>query len=621
LLPLAFHMNEKVGHRRSQGLQNMMDKLPAVVFEYAVFSDGSRDFTYISPRCEELLGVSPEILTGGVLPMQNFIHPEDWNTFHESMEMKIRLKEEFKWEGRVKVGNIISWLEASASPSEWDDGTVLWTGLMLDISQRKMLELKEQESEKKYRDLIEHLPLGLGVHVNQKLVFANSYAASMVGASHPDQLIGKNLIDFTVPGEHQNTSERTKLIESGGTVLPFEKRMIGLDGKAIDVEVFTYPIVYDGQPAIQSIVRNITIQKAAEKAVSKTETLFSQLFQSSPMAVVMLDDQGNVTQVNGGFEEMFGYTLAEVKGRGLNPFIVPKELESEGNDLNSFISTDQIIRTETVRLRKDKARLSVIIYGVPVYYENKTIGIFGVYVDITERKKVEEELKIRNTELDNFVYKVSHDLRAPLSSILGLINLANMPGNDDSLTTYMQLIKKKVEQLDHFINDVLSHSKNLKMEVRIGKVDIRRIIDQTFQDLNYLNGADQINKEILISGPEFYSDYWRIAEIFRNLISNAIKYRKASREDSVIRIIIKTVEKKTEILFQDNGIGIDQAYLTHIFDMFYRASEQSQGSGLGLYIVKNAIEKLGGTVSVESILGAGTTYRISLPNLDPELQA
>jgi PAS domain S-box-containing protein len=610
-------MSNKVIPGRRQGLQIMMDKLPAVVFEYAVFADGSRDFTYISPRCEELLGVSQTVLMGGVLPMQNFIHPDDWNEFHENMETQIRLKKDFKWEGRVKIGNKISWIEASASPSEWDDGTVLWTGLILDISPRKELERKEQESEQKYRDLIEHLPLGLGVHINQKLVFANSFAARMMGASHPEQLIGKSIMDLSLPEEYKNTNERMDIVASGGSVEPVETRMVGLDGKTIDVEVYSYPIVYNGQAAIQTIVRNITDQKAAEKAVSKTETLFSQLFQSSPMAVVMLDDQGNVTQVNSGFEEMFGYTLADVEGKGLNPFIVPKELESEGNDLNSFISTDQIIRTESVRLRKDQTRLSVIIYGVPVYYENKTIGIFGVYVDITERKKVEEELKIRNTELDNFVYKVSHDLRAPLSSILGLINLANMPGNDDSLVEYMQLIKKKVEQLDHFINDVLSHSKNLKMEVRIDKVDIRRIIDQTFQDLNYLNGADQIKKEILINNPEFYSDYWRIAEIFRNLISNAIKYRKVSPENSLIRIIVKTEMKKTEILFQDNGIGIGQEYLTHVFDMFYRASEQSQGSGLGLYIVKNAIEKLGGTVTVESTLGVGTTYRIILPNHDP----
>ncbi|HZX73550.1 MAG TPA: PAS domain S-box protein, partial [Cyclobacteriaceae bacterium] len=194
-------MNNKAGIKRSQGLQNMMDKLPAVVFEYAVFSDGSRDFTYISPRCEELLGVSQEVLISGVLPMQNFIHPDDWNKFHEDMKEKIKSQEEFKWEGRVKIGNKISWIEVSASPSEWDDGTVLWTGLMLDINARKTLELKEQESERKYRDLIEHLPLGLGVHINRKLVYANSFVARMVGAERPEQLVGMDVTKF-LTAEH-----------------------------------------------------------------------------------------------------------------------------------------------------------------------------------------------------------------------------------------------------------------------------------------------------------------------------------------------------------------------------------------------------------------------------------
>lgn len=612
-------MKEHSGLQHRHGLQIMIDKLPAVIFEYAVFADGSRDFTYISPRCQELLGVSQEVIIGGMLPMQNFIHAEEWALFHTMLERCISTKKDFTWQGRVIAGSRVSWVEASATSSEWEDGTVLWTGLITDISSRKEIESKGQESERKYRDLIEHLPLGVGIHVNEKLVFVNSYAARMLGAKHTDDLIGKSLIDFSHTGDSKSISDRMQFILSGGSALPIEKKIIGFDGKTIDVEVYTYPITYEGQPAIQSIVRNITEQKEAEKAVSKTETLFSQLFQNSPMALVRLNDQGYVTQVNTGFEQMFGYTLDEVKGKSLNTFIVPSELESEGNDLNSFVSTDQIIKTETIRLRKDKARLSVIIYGVPVYHENKTIGIFGVYVDITERKKVEEELKVRNTELDNFVYKVSHDLRAPLSSILGLINLANMPGNDDSLVEYMKLIKKKVEQLDHFINDVLSHSKNLKMEVRIAKVELRTIIDQTFNDLNYLNGADQINKEVILTGSEFYSDQWRIAEIFRNLISNAIKYRKAGREDSIIRIIVTTVKNRTDILFQDNGIGIDHGYLKHIFDMFYRASEQSSGSGLGLYIVKNAIEKLGGEVSVESTLGTGTTYRIMLPNHDPSL--
>jgi len=117
---------------------------------------------------------------------------------------------------------------------------------------------------------------------------------------------------------------------------------------------------------------------------------------------------------------------------------------------------------------------------------------------------VEEELKVRNTELDNFVYKVSHDLRAPLSSVLGLINLARLPGNDDNLKDYFGVIEKKVNQLDHFITDVLSHSKNLKLDVIIEAIDFQELIDQTFVDLSYLKGAEQIERSIIVEGAVFF---------------------------------------------------------------------------------------------------------------------
>lgn len=425
-------------------------------------------------------------------------------------------------------------------------------------------------------------------------------------------------MDFVHPDYRKQVSERAQqVIETGEHQPAVEEKYIRLDGKVIDVEALAFPFVYEGKKAVQVIVHDITEKKKAEATIRKTETLFSQLFQSSPMAVTMLDEKGDVVQINKGFEELFGYTLSELKGRSLNEFIVPEELEAEGNDLNSIISNNKIIRIESARRRKDGAMVSVIIYGVPVYLEDKTIGIFGVYVDITEQKKVEEELKVRNTELDNFVYKVSHDLRAPLSSILGLVHLASMPGNNDNPAEYLSLIGRKAEQLDHFIGDVLSHSKNLKMDLKFVKIDFQKIIDETWTNLNYQKGAELMKREVVIRAEEFYSDHWRISEILRNLISNAIKYRQLRHEAPSFHIAIRTDRNFAEILFSDNGIGIDAKNLTHIFDMFYRASDQAEGSGIGLYIVKNAVDKLGGKISVESRYGYGTSFKIKLPNQIP----
>ncbi len=236
-----------------------------------------------------------------------------------------------------------------------------------------------------------------------------------------------------------------------------------------------------------------------------------------------------------------------------------------------------------------------------------------MYIDITHRNKVEEELKIRNAELDNFVYKVSHDLRAPLSSVLGLAHLASLPGNTDNLEDYIKLMGKKARQLDHFIGDVLSHSKNLKMDLKVQLVDFRRIIDQAFSDLSYLQGYEGVLREIRLSGVDFYSDPWRIGEIFRNLVSNAIKYRNLNASGTRIQITVETDDRQSTIYFADNGIGIEPASLQRIFEMFYRASEQSEGSGLGLYIVKNAIDKLRGQIFVESERSKGTVFKIVLP--------
>jgi PAS domain S-box-containing protein len=274
-------------------------------------------------------------------------------------------------------------------------------------------------------------------------------------------------------------------------VAPFkwEGRIFNVHAEVKWIEASCEPVkLPDGRIAWSGIINNIRERKELEQRSReadirnlKTETLFSELFNSSPMAIVLLDGAGNVERVNHGFELLFGYTITELRGKSLNQFIVPQELEAEGNDLNSLISSEQIVRIETIRLRRDDEQIPVIIYGVPVHLENQAIGIFGVYVDISNQKKIEEELKIRNSELDNFVYKVSHDLRAPLSSVLGLVNLAQMPGNNDDPAAYLKIIGEKVGQLDHFISDVLSHSKNLKLDVKTGAIDFQSIIDKTFK--------------------------------------------------------------------------------------------------------------------------------------------
>ncbi len=593
--------------KKKTNRQRLIDNLPVVVFEYTFFPDGQRDFTYLSPRCEELLGVDPEALMRGNLSLESFIHPEDWETFNSSVEESILRMSEWRWRGRCRGKGGYLWIDARGTPVRMKDGRTVYNGIFSDISEKKQLE-------QRYQELVEQLPLGIAIHAEGRVRFANAAACKMVGARSPQDVIGLEILHFVHPDFLELVNTRTARILSSQSTPSVELKYVRLDGSPFDVEASAHPCTYEGETAVQIIFTDISERKIAEASFKKTETLFYQLFQNTPLAVTLLNEEGKVVQINKGFQELFGFEIEELRGNELNQFIVPNDLTTEGNDINSLISSNRVIRTETVRHRRDGSILSVIIYGVPVLQQDRTIGIFGMYVDITERRRVEEELKIRNAELDNFVYKVSHDLRAPLSSVLGLAYLAGLPGNTDNLTDYIKLMGEKASQLDHFISDVLSHSKNLKMELKVEEVDFQKITDQAFNDLSYLKGAENVKKNIHISTDKFFSDPWRIAEIFRNLVSNAIKYRRLDGTETVISLFVKTGDRDCLIIFKDNGIGIDRINLEKIFEMFYRASDQSEGSGLGLYIVKNAVEKLGGKLQVESELGKGTTFEIVLPN-------
>lgn len=481
------------------------------------------------------------------------------------------------------------------------------------------------------RDLIEKLPVAVyeitlgpdgGVHTS----FFSESCSRILGVGSRELVDDPTLFARIVhPEDLAGFMNKLQLAREQGADFSGQVRIV-VDHAIRWIEVTsTQHVDSNGMAKRTGIIQDITDRRARqeeellryrslEAKSKKNETLLEQLFHTIPMAVVLLTGNGKVAQVNKGFEEMFGYTLEELKDKSINDFIVPEELTNEGIDLHNVVASNHVILRETVRLHRSGRALDVLLYGMPVKFDNQTIGIYGVYIDITTRKRIEEELKIRNGELDNFVYKVSHDLRAPLSSIRGLVNLAKLPGNTDNPMEYIDLIGSKVEHLDNFIGDVLSHSKNLKMEVIVALVDFHKIIEETFQDLNYLEGAKGIKRLVGIEGIEFYSDPWRIAEILRNLISNAIKYRKLDVTDAEIAIRVHVDHLRAEINFVDNGIGIDETNLTRIFEMFYRATEQSDGSGIGLYIVRNAVEKLGGQISVASRLGQGTRFTIILPN-------
>ncbi len=215
------------------------------------------------------------------------------------------------------------------------------------------------------------------------------------------------------------------------------------------------------------------------------------------------------------------------------------------------------------------------------------------------------------------VYGVAHNLRSPLNSVLGLLDLAKQEGEAASknLKHYFQMMEDSIRKLDSSVNDLLRYAKNTKKEVTIEKIDVRTIIEDGIQQMKFIKGFDRIRTTVDVNQSSlFYSDTHRLRAIVNNLISNSVKYMDYSKSHPSIEVKAEVNKQRVSLEFKDNGIGINSAYLSKVFTMFYRATSQNEGTGLGLYLVKETVQRMGGTIHVESEEGMGTTFYITLPN-------
>jgi len=392
-------------------------------------------------------------------------------------------------------------------------------------------------------------------------------------------------------------------------------------------------ILKDNLTRLPSAIANTIKQKQAEEdkeaafiALRKSEEHFRRLIENSTDIINIIDKSGIIKYSSNSIENALGYKPEELIGKEIINYFHPDDQEKIKIMLKN--STDGFEGVNTVELMiRQKNNLWKCIEGIVKVYnpDGKNEDLIINSRDVTERKKNEELLKKQNTELekinselDRFVYSASHDLRAPLKSLLGLIKLAHMDmaKNDYGfIEKYFTMMEQSIEKLDNTIKDIIYYSRNSRTEITKEKIDFYELINETFDKVRYMGGMDEIEKIVNINNPyAFFSDKTRLSIVFNNIISNAIKYRDI-RKDCRLVININTDIEKALISIEDNGIGIAEKYIDKIFNMFYRATEQSEGSGLGLYIVKETVEKLKGKIEVKSVAREGTEFILEIPSL------
>jgi len=243
------------------------------------------------------------------------------------------------------------------------------------------------------------------------------------------------------------------------------------------------------------------------------------------------------------------------------------------------------------------------------------ISLMGMSMVMWFLEDERENLDKENKELDSFLSNTSHDLRTPIASILGLTYLGKIELQEEKARTFMGMIEERIRKLDLVIGDILSLSRTKKVDLKIEDLDFTKLLDETITDIRFNKGASAIHLEYQPDpGHVFRSDYNQMKIILNNLMTNAVKYHNLNQQNPYIRVSFKRVRSAVEIAVQDNGQGISKESIPKIFDMFYRASAGTEGTGLGLYIVQEALSKIKGIVLVDSQLGKGSTFKIVLDN-------
>ena len=265
-------------------------------------------------------------------------------------------------------------------------------------------------------------------------------------------------------------------------------------------------------------------------------------------------------------------------------------------------------------LKTDKDIVDIFL-GISVLYVFAAVAgrVISDLVGIERKLKGRnDELEIANAEMDRFVYSVSHDLSAPLKSILGLVNVSRF--DSAASKEYFSKIEKSVNKMEAFINEILDYSRNKRLGISLEQIQLKELCSEILDNLKYTEGFQSINFDFSgIEQNEIMTDRTRIKIILNNLLSNAIKYQKNVPDHQAhIKISSYRMESRLVVEVQDNGDGIKPEFQPKIFDMFYRGTDKSKGSGLGLYIAKEAAEKLNATLMMSSTYGSGSTFSLLL---------
>jgi PAS domain S-box-containing protein len=532
------------------------------------------------------------------------------------------------------------------------------------------VDLKLKESEAGYRRVVEKSPVAIGIIAGRNIVYANPYAVRLFGAKSENELKQKFLFDFIHKEYAGLLRERIKkLTKEGDTIIGQDEKLLTLDGRVIDVEFAAIPTMYQGKPAVQVVIRDITEINKKEKIQQATIRLLQAanssvtldelyklsheiLFEFIPFKNIYFafyDDTKDVISFPYFIDEKIPSLKERIFNNGLTEYVINSgriHLLNQ-DDIDNLISEGKV---ETgcpplkswlgIPLQVYDNKLGVLV--IKEYYKEDLIGekdkefmenISFPLSRAIEKKQIEEErkdytetLKRLNDTKDKFLSLISHDIKSPFNSLIGYSEI--LKNELDELTTeerdiFINSIYDSTKHIYNLLNDLLEFSRFylglIKVEPK--EINIKNLVNENIEILKRNAQQKNINLTNLIVG-----DYLVLAEaemigsVLRNLISNAIKF---TNPDGTISVSAEVRDREIEISVADNGIGMDEETQSNVFKMVSKKSRSGtadeEGTGLGLILTKEFVEKNNGEIKVKSETGKGTTFTFTLPFIEENI--
>ncbi|MEO8934086.1 MAG: PAS domain S-box protein [Xanthomarina sp.] len=586
-----------------------------------VLTDHSGEIIYATDKFSKLKGVSKEISIGQANRMLKShgptkIHYKDiCNALHAGK----------LWKGMFsnKTGIKKYWLQTTIRPLKSSNGNAdQYFALNNDTSNYFCNKTNSQEIYNKEKMLIENFRNEV-LYINNSGKIINT-SKSVLNNSY-SSIVGFFIYDFVNPSNHEYLKKQMEKVFQKGKTAIYQSIGLSAKGKQIFFITKIKPVENLHKEVIYATISSKKYKKnlRVKEDLKAIESKYRNIFQSINAGIIVVtNSQGDIIEWNKGAEFAFGYTESEIIGEPLTILISKKHVDTGVQELLKAVEKlDNNIYGENIEMLglKKNGQEFPVEFAVNHWRNGKEKFYCAIMLDISKRKKLDERLKATTKDLELFLYRSAHDLKAPLTSVEGLLNLLKEEKLEDKAVHLIEMLDETLEKGRLLLDDLAFASIISEKKRDVSIIDFKDEISQVLTGLSAVENFEKIAFHTEIHHTiDFHFNPELVKFIFKNLLQNAILYSRPLTENHLpkIQIQVKTIENNIHIIITDNGLGISEEHINRIFELYYKISgDNNNGTGLGLYIIKRIVQDLNGDILVKSELNQGTLFEVILPNL------